>query len=153
MVWKRVKTACSPKNLKQIVKNHVLDSDESNAHIVYSIMLGVFISASPFWGFQAIISLALAFAFRLNKVLAVSFTTVNVPFIPAILFGSYSIGCWILNQPIIFTIDEMNTEMLLNVLYPYLLGSVVLSTTLSLLVGFIFRTILHFTRRKKAQIL
>ena len=137
---------CSWKNFKRIINDYVLSSKDPNSKVVYSIMLGVFMSASPFWGFQALVTLCFAVLFRLNKVISVTFTSFNVPFIPLILFLSYSIGATLLNQPVIFTINEIDQSVLGAILIPYLLGSVVLSLILALVIGLIFSILLHFTR-------
>ena len=69
---------CSWKNFKRIINDYVLSSKDPNSKVVYSIMLGAFMAASPFWGFQAVVTLCFAVLFRLNKVISVTFTSFNV---------------------------------------------------------------------------
>ena len=143
---------CSWKNFKRIINDYVLSSKDPNSKVVYSIMLGAFMAASPFWGFQAVVTLFFAVLFRLNKVISVTFTSFNVPFIPLILFLSYSIGAALLHQPVIFSLQEMDRSVLGAILIPYLLGSVVLSLILALFMGMIFSILLHFTRHPDKKI-
>ena len=143
---------CSWKNFKRIINDYVLSSKDPNSKVVYSIMLGAFMAASPFWGFQAVVTLCFAVLFRLNKVISVTFTSFNVPFIPLILFLSYSIGAALLHQPVIFSLQEMDRSVLGAILIPYLLGSVVLSLILALFMGMIFSILLHFTRHPDKNI-
>lgn len=147
MNFKAIIKACSLKNFKRIVNDYVLNSNESNSKIVYSIMLGSFMAVAPFWGLQAFVSLLFAYILKLNKVLSVTFTTFNIPFIPVILFSSYWVGAEILRQPIIFSLADMDRSMIQAILLPYLLGSVIVAAALSAFMGLVFALVLRYARK------
>jgi len=135
MNWKTLVSSISWKNIKRIVRQDVLDSEDGDWRAVFSIMLGAFMSVFPAWGFQGFISVCLSTLLKLSKVLTLTFTMISIPFIPLVLFGSYSIGCVLLKQPVIFQLAEMDKSMLGTVLIPYLLGAVVLSICMSVVFG------------------
>lgn len=151
MNWRSIRNACSPENVLRYLKTNVVAPSESNAHIVYSIMLGAFLATSPFWGIQSFLCVGIAMIFRLNKVLSTAVASLNFPFIPLILYTSYLIGCLVLNQPVSLDKASMDTSMLQSILVPYLIGSLILSTSVSLFLGLVFRIILHFTRKRSTK--
>lgn len=150
MNWRSIRKACTPSNVFKYLKDSVASSNESNTRLVCSIMLGSFLATSPFWGIQSFICVVMAYILRLNKVLSTAVASLNFPFIPVILFTSYTIGCYILNQPVALNMSDMNKAILLSILKPYLIGSAVLSTCTCLISGAIFSTLLHYTRKVKA---
>lgn len=95
--------------------------------------MGIF----PVWGFQLIIAIALAFAFRLNKVLVILAANISIPpMIPLILFLSHLTGSiWMGENAQYFLFsEELTLERFKTSFVQYVLGAV----TLSILAGILF---------------
>ena len=67
--------------------------DESPWRMALALALGVFISFTPFWGFQTLLALVVATATRLNPALTVAGTWLNLPwFAPFVYAGALKLG-------------------------------------------------------------
>lgn len=62
--------------------------DGSPQRIALALAVGVFISCTPFYGLQTVLSLAVATACRLNKVATVTGTWLNLPWFAPIVYGT-----------------------------------------------------------------
>jgi uncharacterized protein (DUF2062 family) len=61
--------------------------------IAVSLAVGVFVSFTPFWGVQTLLALALATVFRLNRVVTLTGTWINLPwFAPFVYAGALALG-------------------------------------------------------------
>lgn len=124
------------KSFKKFIKEDVLESDGSNRTKAFSIALGVFIGLSPFWGFQTLLVISLSVLFKLNKVLAFVASNVSLPpFIPFIIAASLFLGAPFVHGESNILSQDLNFELIKNNLLQYIIGSFILSTTLSALVG------------------
>lgn len=128
------------KGFKRFFLEDLLHSEDSKLKKTLSVMLGVFIGLSPLWGFHTISVLFLAFALRLNKLIAFAFSNVSLPpFIPFIVFGSLQIGSAILGKPDPGTFEfdkfESYKTFLAQHLSEYLIGSFTLSILGALFAG------------------
>ena len=124
------------KSFKRFIKEDVLESDGSNRTKAFSIALGVFIGLSPVWGLQTFLTISLAVIFKLNKVLA--FVSSNIsfpPFIPFIIAASLFIGGPFVEGETNFLNHELNFELVKNHLLQYIIGSTILATSVSALLG------------------
>jgi uncharacterized protein (DUF2062 family) len=75
----------------------LLPHDESPWRTALALAIGVFISFTPFWGFQTILALLLATVFRLNRAVTLGGTWLNLPwFAPFIYAGAVKLGAWML---------------------------------------------------------
>jgi uncharacterized protein (DUF2062 family) len=117
------------KGIKRFFVENFLHNADSPSKKALSIALGIFIGTSPFWGFQGILALTLAAAFKLNKAIAFAFSNISVPpLIPIIVYVSYKLGNWV------FGTEEINFDMenftanikLLENIEEYLVGSLLL---------------------------
>lgn len=61
------------------LRNHITQSKESNLKITLAIMLGIFMGIAPVWGYQMLITLFLAYVFKLNKVIAIVAANISLP--------------------------------------------------------------------------
>lgn len=126
------------KSFKRFIKEDVLESDGSNRTKAFSIALGVFVGFSPFWGFHTLLVISLSVLFKLNKVLAFVASNVSLPpFIPFIIAASLFLGAPfvvgngdILNQ-------EFNFDLVKNNLLQYIIGSLILASTMSVMSGIV----------------
>ncbi|SMP01929.1 DUF2062 domain-containing protein [Chryseobacterium profundimaris] len=124
------------KSFKRFIKEDVLESDGSNRTKAFSVALGVFIGLSPFWGFHTLLTISLAVLFKLNKVLAFVASNVSIPpFIPFIIAASLFLGApFVGGNSNIFS-EELNFDLVKNNLLQYLIGSAILSVSLSIISG------------------
>jgi uncharacterized protein (DUF2062 family) len=94
--------------------------------------LGVFIGLSPFWGFQTLLVISLSVLFKLNKVLAFVASNVSLPpFIPFIIAASLFLGAPFVQGDSNILSQDLNFELIKNNLLQYIIGSFILSTTVS----------------------
>lgn len=132
------------KGIKRFFVENVLQSSDSPDKKAFSIALGVFIGISPFWGFQTILTLALAVVFKLNKAIAFAFSNISFPpLIPFIVYASYKMGNWIIGtEEISFDFDTITSNVkLLEHIKEYIVGSFALASISALffgLLGYIF---------------
>ncbi|MFN4365039.1 DUF2062 domain-containing protein [Chryseobacterium hispalense] len=124
------------KSFKRFIKEDVLESDGSNRTKAFSIALGVFIGFSPFWGFHTLLTISLAVLFKLNKVLAFVASNVSLPpFIPFIIAASLFLGSpFVGGNSNIFS-QDLNFDLVKNNLLQYLIGSAILSVSMSIISG------------------
>lgn len=126
------------KSFKRFIKEDVLESDGSHRTKAFSIALGVFIGLSPFWGFQTLLVISLSVLFKLNKVLAFVASNVSLPpFIPFIIAASLFLGAPFVHGDSNILSEELNFELIKNNLLQYVIGSLILSTTIALLSGIV----------------
>ncbi len=128
------------KGFKRFFLEDLLHSEDSKSKKALSVALGVFIGLSPFWGFQTIIVLFLAFALRLNKLIAFAFSNISIPpMIPLIIYASLKIGSFILGKPPLppFEWDafESYKEFVSQHLEEYIVGSFMLALVSAGLLG------------------
>ena len=71
----------------------LLHLEDEPWRIALSLAIGVFISITPFWGLQTVLSLLLAAVFRLNKAATLAGTWINLPwFAPFVYAGALELG-------------------------------------------------------------
>jgi len=67
--------------------------DESPWRMALALAVGVFISFTPFWGFQTLLAIVVATVARLNPALTIAGTWLNLPwFAPFVYAGAVKIG-------------------------------------------------------------
>ena len=139
------------KGFKRFLFEDLLHNQDSPKKKALSIALGVFIGLSPLWGFQTVIVIFLAMLLKLNKVIAFSFSNISFPpFIPFVLFLSLQTGNWMLNIESYYTLEGIRENFdLARHLEAYLLGSIVLSTTIALVFGLLGYLFFSIIDRKK----
>lgn len=72
---------------------HALRFDDPPWRLALSLAVGVFISFTPFYGLQTLLSIALAVVFRLNRAATVAGAWLNLPwFAPLIYAGAVKLG-------------------------------------------------------------
>lgn len=139
------------KSFKRFLKEDVLQADDSNEVKALSVSLGAFIGIAPLWGLQSFLSIFLAVVFGWNKVISFAASNISIPpMIPLIVFASLWIGSLFIGQPLdeIPSLEEINADFIKNHLYQYLLGSVLLATIVSIILGSITYTFLLRNNKK-----
>jgi uncharacterized protein len=75
----------------------LLQLDDDPRRTAAALAIGVFISFTPFWGFQTLLALLLATVFRLNRAVTVTGTWLNLPwFAPFVYAGAVKLGALML---------------------------------------------------------
>ncbi|TYA73964.1 DUF2062 domain-containing protein [Seonamhaeicola marinus] len=127
------------KGIKRFIIEDFLGSTDSPTKKALSVALGVLIGLSPFWGFHTLIVISLAVLFRLNKVIAFTFSNVSLPpFIPFVVLTSFKVGQFVLGTNYTYSIEEMtqNFEVVKH-LKVYIIGSFTFAIVASIVLGFI----------------
>src|SRR6202040_133309 len=65
--------------------------------------IGIFFGFTPLWSIKTLLSIAVAWICRCNKIaaaIAVTLHDVLIFVMPAIYFAEYKMGCWILRRPV-----------------------------------------------------
>jgi glycosyltransferase involved in cell wall biosynthesis len=138
------------KNFAQVLRDHILSPHHSNRLKAVSIGFGVFIGIIPIWGFQSVVALALAVVLRLNKVLVLIGSNVSFPpFIPAIIYGSVTLGSFVLNEPMVLpALNSITLDFALQSVGIYIVGSFVLAVVAGTLLGLLSYLLLELTKKK-----
>ncbi|MCF6346972.1 MAG: DUF2062 domain-containing protein [Flavobacteriaceae bacterium] len=142
------------KGFKRFLREDLLGSTDSNLKKSLSIALGIFIGLTPLWGLHSILSIFLAVAFKLNKVISFAFSNISFPlFIPFIIYGSLKIGGFILGHKVSFQLHQIDSDFDITAhLLQYIIGSFILATCLSILFGLLGYIILSLTSKNKILI-
>jgi len=143
------------KGIKRFLIENVLESNDSKLKKSLSIALGVFIGIAPFWGFQTLLVLFLAYILKLNKIISFAFSNVSFPpFIPFIIFASLKIGSvFIESDAVLFSSSNKSLDAIKENLFQYVIGSFILATIMAILFGFSGYILLSvFSSKSKKQI-
>lgn len=142
------------KGLKRFFKENVLESEGSNETKAKSIALGIFIGLSPFWGFHSFLAISLSVYFKLNKLLTfISSQVTFPPLIPLIIFLSMIVGAPFVSSTTSLENQSFDLEFIKNNLTQYIIGSLILSISCSIVFGLLSYFILEklSSRSKKKQ--
>lgn len=141
------------KDIKEFFQKYFLHNSDSNVKITLSVMLGIFIGISPFWGFQMALALILAFVFKLNKVIAFVAANISIPpLIPLIIYLSFVFGGLFFKPDLAVRLNyssELTLDIIKVNLIQYIFGSFIFATITSLCFGLITFLMLKIFRRKQ----
>lgn len=104
----------------------------------------------PIWGFQLVIAIALAFAFRLNKALVILAANISIPpMLPLILFLSHFTGRMWMGEKVqyISFSRDITMETIGQNFLQYMLGATTLAVMAGVVVGTVSYIILKLSRR------
>jgi hypothetical protein len=77
----------------------LLHLDDPPWRVALALAVGVFISCTPFVGFQTLLALLVAAVARLNAAVVVTGTWLNLPwFMPFVYAGALKLGAWLLRD-------------------------------------------------------
>ena len=136
------------------LKKQLLQTSDSIAKITLSVMFGVFMGIVPIWGYQLITAIALAYLFKLNKLIVVVAANISIPpMIPIILYLSYVTGGIILTgeDHLIFS-REISFDWFRDNLFQYIIGSVAFAFVTAIFFGLLTFVLLKVLRKKPALI-
>jgi uncharacterized protein (DUF2062 family) len=144
-LFKFIKGLFSKKNLKKIIQE-LTSPNQSDGLKAFSAGFGTFLGIIPIWGFQTMAAIALAVAFKLNKVLVFLFAHISFPpLLPLIIFLSYRTGSY-WTYPL--SKSNINHQLL-----QYVYGSFSLAVIAGLSVGLLTYGTLKITRMYRQYIL
>ena len=123
--------------------------------------IGIFFGFTPLWSLKTLLSIAVAWICRCNKIAAAIAVTVHDVLIfvmPAIYFGEYKVGCWVLRRPtpahrIRFHFglhDYLNWEVFQRLIWPAVIGSLFLAIPSAVIVYFVIRMLISRARSPQA---
>ncbi len=139
------------KGIRRFIKEEILGNNESPLKSAQAMALGVFIGLTPLWGFHTILVLSLAVLFKLNKAISFAFTNVSFPpFIPFTVYAGIMIGNYVLGEPTDYSFAdfEENFEFVKS-LKTYVVGSFILASVVSFMVGIVAYLLLFLYAKKK----
>jgi uncharacterized protein len=123
--------------------------------------IGIFFGFTPLWSLKTLLSIALAWICRCNKIAAAIAVTVHDVLIfvmPAIYFAEYKVGCWALRRPppahrVRFHFglhDYLNWDVFQRVVWPAFIGSLFLAIPSAIIVYFVMRMLISRARAPRA---
>ncbi|TSE05358.1 DUF2062 domain-containing protein [Aquimarina algiphila] len=141
------------KGIKRFLVEDVFKHQDSPKKKALSIALGIFIGLSPLWGFHTIIVLFLAVLFRLNKVIAFTFSNVSLaPLVPFVVFLSLQVGDLVLGTDINYSIEAIRENFdVAQHLKTYLVGSFTFSSVSAIVLGLLSYLLLSIANKKTAN--
>jgi uncharacterized protein len=125
--------------------------------------IGIFFGFTPLWSLKTLLSIAVAWICRCNKIAAAIAVTVHDVLIfvmPAIYFGEYKVGCWVLHRPppvhrIRFHFglyDYLHWGVFQRLVWPAFIGSLFLAIPSAVIVYFLMRMLISRARSPQSSI-
>ncbi|MFL6583914.1 MAG: DUF2062 domain-containing protein [Chthoniobacterales bacterium] len=148
------------KRLKRWLTNHhmtLMAINDSPHSIALGSAIGIFFGFTPLWSMKTLLSIAVAWVFRSNKVaaaIAVTLHDVILPFMPAIFLWEYKFGYRVLHGswPHRISIRHMNPleylhpHVFLRWIWPMLVGSFLLALPCAIAVYLVMRLLIRRAR-------
>ncbi|MCU7614771.1 DUF2062 domain-containing protein [Chryseobacterium sp. GMJ5] len=135
------------KSLKKFIQEDILESEGTPRIKAFSIALGVFVGFLPFGGYHTLLVISLSVLFKLNKVLAFVASNVSLPpFVPFIIAAALFLGAPFVNGDSNIFSQDLNFDLVKNNLLQYVIGSLILATSMSVISGiatFLFLNKVH----------
>jgi uncharacterized protein (DUF2062 family) len=124
--------------------------------------IGIFFGFTPLWSLKTLLSIAVAWICRCNKIAAAIAVTVHdilIFVMPAIYFAEYKVGCWALHRPppahrIRFHFglhDYLHWNVFLRVVWPAFIGSLFLAIPSAVVVYLVMRMLISRARSPQAS--
>ena len=150
--------------MKQLVgrASHDVDDDRRHAALDRSrSAIGIFFGFTPLYPVKTLLSIAVAWIFRCNKIaaaIAVTLHDVLIWVMPAIYVAEYHLGCWSLQRPVAQRVhfrhfglrDYMHWHVFSRVVWPTFwpafIGSLFLAIPSAIIVYFLMRLLISRAR-------
>ncbi len=140
------------KRLKEHLHDLFLKEDESVLRKSLAVSLGIFMGIVPFWGYQLVSAIGLAYLFKLNRAIVIVTANISIPpMIPLIIYGSYLVGGSLLGDQashLDFSHD-IGVDMIAEQATQYILGSFALAAISAIISGIFTYIILHILMKPK----
>ena len=124
--WSRGEKTSFRKALAEFFSEHAHDPWRMSL----AVGLGLFLGIAPLWGFQTLATAVAAHWLRLNKAIAVLASNISIPpILPFILYAALALGHWMFTgHTLDFTPDQMTKAKVLEYVWHWFIGSLVLAT-------------------------
>ena len=130
--------------------------------IALGVAIGIFFGFTPLWSLKTLLSIAVAWLFKSNKIAAaisVQLHDLILPFMPAIYLWEYKFGFWAMHGHLPHRInfralalrDYFQWEMFFTVGRPLLVGSLIIGLPSAGMVYFICRGLVTTHRAARAE--
>ena len=142
-------------NIKESLRKHLYNKEESNTKKAMSIGFGVFMGIVPIWGFQMAVALILAALFRLNKALTIIASNISIPpMIPLIVFLSFLLGRFWVGSNAVYMIfsRHITAEAVKLNIEQYVYGSITLAVIAGVIAYVVTFFVLEFSAKVKAKV-
>jgi len=140
------------KSIKGFIREYVIDTNDSNEKITFSVMLGVFLGVLPVLGWQMVAAFGLAHVLKLNKFITVTASNISIPpMLPLVLYLSYITGGWVLGSETsaLHYSSGFDYQWIKANLVQYVVGSLVFGGMLSVGLSGITYLLLRIFRKPK----
>jgi uncharacterized protein len=119
--------------------------------------IGIFFGFTPLWSLKTLLSIAVAWVCRCNKIaaaIAVTIHDVLIFVMPAVYFAEYKLGLWTLHRPLpahrirfhFGLHDYLNWDVFMRVVWPAFIGSLFLAVPSAVIVYFLMRLLISRAR-------
>ena len=119
--------------------------------------IGIFFGFTPLWSLKTLLSIAVAWACRCNKIaaaIAVTLHDVLIFVMPAVYFAEYKLGLWTLRRPVpthrirfhFGLHDYLSWELFSRLAWPAFIGSLFLAVPSAVIVYFGMRMLISRAR-------
>lgn len=151
--YKHKKRKLKAKTLFRVARRTLLSQKESPKRRAQSVALAAFMSFVPLYGLQTLLGIFLAFVLRLNKLLVIVLINIITPYplVPLIIYLSFNIGGWFVDNPTQLGKNQsFSWQLLQDNLAQYLAGGMLLAIAMgSLLGGLSYPLFVHLQKRRK----
>ena len=145
----------SKKKRRQLLEDHLFNSNHSDELKAISIAFGVFMGIVPIWGFQLATAIFLSILLKLNKPLVIVAANISIPpMIPVIIFLSYKMGAyWMGSNAFELNFDRNITlQTIYNNLTQYIYGSITLAVVAAIIFGLVSYLLLKIFKRNTSVV-
>ncbi len=130
---------------------------DTSHSIALGSAIGIFFGFTPLWSLKTLLSIAVAWLCRCNKIAAAIAVTVHDVLIfvmPAIYFAEYKVGCWVLHRPppvhrIRFHFglyDYLHWGVFQRLVWPAFIGSLFLALPSAIIIYLLMRMLISRAR-------
>ncbi|MCG6923197.1 MAG: DUF2062 domain-containing protein [Acidobacteria bacterium] len=136
----------------------VLQVEGSPARVAVAFGTGIFLAFFPIFGIHTVMALGLAWAFRLNRVAVLAGTFMNNPWTMGPIYTTGTlVGCALLGvspksvSEVGWSLSGPTLDSLRSLLWPFVVGNLVLGVVAAAIAFFIVRTVLGSRRSRTAE--
>lgn len=137
------------KSLKQIIRTHIIDGNETKGKVAAAIGFGIFMGIFPVWGYQLLIGFLIAHWLKLNK--AIFFIAANIslpPMIPVIIYLSYVCGSFMMGNGSWHVDTSLSISDIGDNIQQYIIGAIGLSAIMGVFFYLLSYVLLSLTKLK-----
>ncbi len=142
------------KSVWRLTRRILFNPNESPKKRAQSVALASFMAFTPLYGVQTYIGIAMAFLFRLNKVLVGVLINIITPYplVPFIIYLSFKIGGVFVDTPTIIGKNQaFSWQLLGDNLVQYLSGGFLLAIAMGVLLGLLSYPLFVYLGKRRAN--